>query len=733
MTMKKIILTLFIVAFVCINSFAQVQSIRPDTAYQGQTLTTTITMANGTFSLGSAPFQSSDIYLQRGGTIIYTYAGYSTANVYFPYDSLWTEFTIPANAPSGLYDVHVITYDWQGFPTDWSLPNGFRVGTIAGTVEGDLYFDTNQNGIWDGAEPPLYNHKVNVNPGNYNVYSDAAGHWKAYLDTGTYTFSYLPNVSFSQTSLPLTYNAAVPPSNTGFDFGAYSAQALYDHYFYVWHHAMRCQPSLGYTYVDITNNGVLSVQGSVTMVHSANLSLNNAIPPPDIISGDTLTWYYSNLAPGQSFHIGGANGANWISFNDPPAGQTIWYSTIDSVFDLGGNPLTQYSDSFNFVVTCSCDPNDKEVSPYGATSQHYTPPNTDLNYTINFQNTGNDTAFTVIITDTLDANLDWNTFEVLSSTHPVFAQMDANGIVTFTFQDILLPDSNVDEPRSHGAVAYRIRTDSLLPDPTEINNTAYIYFDWNPAVITNTTKNTITALQYPSASFITGDVSFCPGSCISFSNLTNGTASYLWSFPGGNPSSSTSTNPSNICYTVSGNYDVQLIATNALGSDTATFANYIEVYTVAPQAITQVGDTLFANQGFVNYVWYYNGNIIGGANNYYYVATQNGDYHVISFDANGCDVEAAAFNVLTSLNLYDNSNSIVIYPNPVKDLMEIKGANGGEITIFNVLGERIMNALPSDQNSSDVSFFDISSLPAGVYSVELKTADKIFRSKIIKQ
>jgi uncharacterized repeat protein (TIGR01451 family) len=735
--MKKIIRLVLFLAFLYLDSFSQVQSIRPDTAYQGQTLTTTITMNSGMFSTASAPYQSSDIFLQQGGTVIYTYAGYSIYNIYgnppFQFDdSLWTQFTIPSNAPNGYYDLHVTTYDYMGIPTDWVLANGFHVGQFAGSVQGDLYFDVNQNGAWDGGEPPLYNHRVQFSPGNYTAYSDVNGHYKAFLDTNTYTVSYMPQVSFTQTSAPLTYTAAVPPSYTGYDFGAYSGQQLYNQYFYVWHHAMRCQPSLGYTYIDITNNGALAVKGSITMVISSNLSLNTAVPAPDIISGDTLTWYYSALTPGQSYHIGGANAYNWLAFNDPPANQTVWYTAVDSVFDLAGNALTQYADSFGFVVSCSCDPNDKEVSPYGATSQHYTQPNSELTYTINFQNTGNDTAFSVAVVDTLDASLDWNTFEVISSTDPVSTQMDANGVVTFTFENILLPDSNTDEPGSHGAVAYRIMTDSLLPDPTVISNTAYIYFDWNPPVITNTAFNTITSLQYPSASFITGDISFCPGSCINYSNLSTTGASYQWSFPGGTPSSSSDPDPSNICYTMSGSYDVQLIATNALGSDTALYTNYLQVYTIAPQAISQSGDTLFANQGFVNYIWYYNGNIITGASNYYYVATQNGDYHVISFDANGCDVEAAAFNVLTSAGSIHDAAAVHIYPNPVKDRMEIKGVNLAAVNVYNILGEKVIYVM-TEKSGGQAVFSEVSMLPSGLYTVELLTGQNTLRTKVIKQ
>ena len=60
--------------------------------------------------------------------------------------------------------------------------------------------------------------------------------------------------------------------------------------------------------------------------------------------------------------------------------------------------------------------------------------------------------------------------------------------------NIMLPDSNADEPGSHGFVQYHIAPLPNLPDPTAITNTAYIYFDQNPAVATNTTSSNYTAL-----------------------------------------------------------------------------------------------------------------------------------------------------------------------------------------------------------------------------------------------
>jgi hypothetical protein len=56
----------------------------------------------------------------------------------------------------------------------------------------------------------------------------------------------------------------------------------------------------------------------------------------------------------------------------------------------------------------------------------------------------------------------------------------------FKFDNILLPDSNVNEPASHGFVRYRIQPQDTLALGDSIKNFAAIYFDFNDPVITNT-------------------------------------------------------------------------------------------------------------------------------------------------------------------------------------------------------------------------------------------------------
>jgi len=58
---------------------------------------------------------------------------------------------------------------------------------------------------------------------------------------------------------------------------------------------------------------------------------------------------------------------------------------------------------------------------------------------------------------------------------------------------------------------------------------------------------------------------------------TDTPTSWQWIFPGAIPSTAASQNPTNICYDTAGIYDVQLITTNANGTDTLTIDSFIVV------------------------------------------------------------------------------------------------------------------------------------------------------------
>lgn len=142
-------------------------------------------------------------------------------------------------------------------------------------------------------------------------------------------------------------------------------------------------------------------------------------------------------------------------------------------------------------VTVAVDPNDKSVKPVGLTSNHYIDSSDVLEYQINFQNTGTDTAFKVVIRDTLSQYLNIITTVSGASSHPYSFRIYGQGILEWTFDNILLPDSGINEVESHGFVKFKVNQVNNNPMGTLIENNAGIIFDFNAPIITNTTSNIV--------------------------------------------------------------------------------------------------------------------------------------------------------------------------------------------------------------------------------------------------
>ena len=137
------------------------------------------------------------------------------------------------------------------------------------------------------------------------------------------------------------------------------------------------------------------------------------------------------------------------------------------------------------------DPNDKTGYPLGTGTSRQIGQNQDIEYLIRFQNTGTDTAFQVVLRDTLPSQLDLTSIEPGASSHPYTWDLTGKGILIFNFDNIRLMDSFRNEPASHGFVKFRIKQKKDLPIGTKIENSAGIYFDFNAPVITNRTLHTI--------------------------------------------------------------------------------------------------------------------------------------------------------------------------------------------------------------------------------------------------
>lgn len=144
-------------------------------------------------------------------------------------------------------------------------------------------------------------------------------------------------------------------------------------------------------------------------------------------------------------------------------------------------------------ITDSYDPNDKAVTPLGITSNNYVRTGTELYYKIRFQNTGSDTAYNVIVRDTLSPHFDLRTFSFGGASHKYSYAIKGQGkpVLEVTFANINLPDSTTDESGSNGFFTYKVEHKQGISQGTTITNKADIYFDFNSPITTNTTISII--------------------------------------------------------------------------------------------------------------------------------------------------------------------------------------------------------------------------------------------------
>jgi uncharacterized repeat protein (TIGR01451 family) len=225
--------------------------------------------------------------------------------------------------------------------------------------------------------------------------------------------------------------------------------------------------------INYSGTVAIDINGPITYVSPAN----NALTPT--VNGNTFTYNitdFNTLTP-QSF------GLQFLTDTTAQANDQICVHVEINPTPLDADTTNNVYD-FCYQVVNSYDPNMKEVYPVNVL------PGYDdwFTYTIHFQNTGNAPAFNIRLRDTLDANLDINTFEIRGYSHPAIVSINGNNL-TVRFNNIMLPDSTTDYEGSMGYFQYRIKPLPNLPLGTQIENTAYIYFDYNAPIITNTTQN----------------------------------------------------------------------------------------------------------------------------------------------------------------------------------------------------------------------------------------------------
>ncbi|MCB0820357.1 MAG: T9SS type A sorting domain-containing protein [Bacteroidetes bacterium] len=136
------------------------------------------------------------------------------------------------------------------------------------------------------------------------------------------------------------------------------------------------------------------------------------------------------------------------------------------------------------------DPNDKFAWPFGVGNTSRIERTDELEYRIRFQNTGSDTAFTVVLVDTLSEYLDIETLRFTGNSHPYTYTLE-DRTLTVRFENILLPDSASSPQGSIGYIRFALEQVEDNPVDYVVENFADIYFDFNEAIRTNSAIRTV--------------------------------------------------------------------------------------------------------------------------------------------------------------------------------------------------------------------------------------------------
>ncbi len=139
----------------------------------------------------------------------------------------------------------------------------------------------------------------------------------------------------------------------------------------------------------------------------------------------------------------------------------------------------------------SYDPNDKTIFVNGKSDQQDFEKTDKIEYQIRFQNTGTDTAFHVRIEDPIVSAFNVNKIRPIVASHPFRWKIENRKLIV-DFDNIMLVDSFKNEALSHGFIKFSIALDSSIAVGDIVQNQAFIYFDFNDAVITNNVVSTIT-------------------------------------------------------------------------------------------------------------------------------------------------------------------------------------------------------------------------------------------------
>jgi len=376
-------------------------------------------------------------------------------------------------------------------------------------ISGQSTFDADNNGcdINDEFLPNL-NFSVNNGTATGNYVSNSTGNYSIAVPQGVYTVTPQIGAYFTATpaNMVVDFSTSVNPSIQDF---CITSNGVFNDLEITILPLTLARPGFDASYsIVYKNKGTTTLSGDVNLTFNDDLiDYVSSTPLVDTANIGELIWNYSDLKPFETremlltmnantptdptFPLNNGDVLDFIATINPVIGDE---TPEDNVFDLSQ------------VVVNSYDPNDKaclegktilpsEVGKY-------------VSYMIRFENNGTASAVNIVVKDIIDVSkYDMSTLKVIKGSHGFVTKVRDSNIIEFIFENINLP---FDDANNDGYVSFKIKTLPTLIENDTFENKAEIYFDYNPAIVTNLAQTTVKSVLGISDYQIDNTISYYP-------------------------------------------------------------------------------------------------------------------------------------------------------------------------------------------------------------------------------
>jgi uncharacterized repeat protein (TIGR01451 family) len=450
---------------------------------------------NGIQDNGELPYSGTSIVTATNGTNTYnaTVNGSGFYSMMVPSGNYTISYSIPNGS---LFSTPASTDTIAFYNNILATPNtnncGFNFGISNNTsiLAGKLFYDTDSDGVYDTTEFGIAYQPITA--GIYTVFTDSIGNFQMNVVANNYALTYIPQNAFSNYTLttPGTININANTTGNTFlnnNFGIETANFGVDLGVNLWpttdvNNGFPAKYTIGYF-----NNGLTSGNNTIVMTYDTSLTYVSSTLAGAVVnaSAHTITWTIPTIASFTNNYLYVDFVASVaLSMNSPVTCSAVISNTNNSDVNLANNTTI-----LNQLSVSSFDPNDKrsmKTNNDNPTHQVISTMNADqeIEYMIRFQNIGNASAVNVRIVDELSSMLDANTFVLLGGSHNCQVTRLGN-IVTYKFDNIMLPCEADAGEASNGFVTFKIKALTSLVEGDLISDMANIYFDFNQPIATN--------------------------------------------------------------------------------------------------------------------------------------------------------------------------------------------------------------------------------------------------------